>query len=73
MKITRGKDGGYSAIQVGAMGRVCFGDGRSMGEAALKCATLLKDQKGECYAHEQSMSHLADVSYGEGAYGQDLG
>ena len=63
----------YSASQEGAMGRICVGDGRSMGTAILRCATLLKEQEGQAYAHEQSMSHLADTTYGEGAYGSDEG
>lgn len=49
----------YAASDLGAMGRPVVGFGRSVGQAILNCETLLRHQESECYAWEQSMSHLS--------------
>ena len=73
MKIIRGKDGKYCASQTGDMGRAMAASGNTRNEAVSELLVMICEQRAECYAHEQSMSHLADVTYGEGAYGEDMG
>ena len=73
MMVSKGRDGRYSAMQMGDMGRTVVADGKTIGEAMKECAHMLHLQTAECYHHEQSMSHLADTTYGEGAYGSDEG
>ena len=73
MIIEQNRDGTYSASQMSACGRIQVADMPTRNQAVAELLAMLKEQLAESYEHEQSMSHLADVSYGQGAYGRDLG
>lgn len=60
-----GKDGRFCASALGDMGRVVVADGATRAEAMNECYHQLKEQRAEAYWHEQSMSHLSLVSYGD--------
>ena len=49
MRITRGRDGRYSATATGAMARVVVADGKTMAQAIVECEHMLHLQEAECY------------------------
>ena len=61
----RGRDGRYSATAMGAMARIVVADGSTRGEAMNECYHMLMEQRAECYAYEESMSHFSLVRDGE--------
>jgi hypothetical protein len=69
--VVQGMDYSYSAIAVGAMGRIIVvDDGTALGVVAGMADELLK-QESEAYWHEQSMAALSEHLYGEKP--EDLG
>jgi len=68
----RSNDGIWMVATQGAL-RPIVAEADTMHKALLALAEMVHAQKAEEYAMVQSMSHLADVSYGQGAYGKDWG
>lgn len=61
MIIVRGNDGRYTASQRGHRGQLLVGDGSTRAKASERCLDLILSDKGDEYAMEQSMSHLAET------------
>ena len=71
MKVEMGRDGLWAASGNGNLRPITTFAGTRR-EAMRLYAEVYVAQKEEEYAYEQSMSHLADCSYGS-PYGSDMG
>ena len=63
----------YVATQVGAMGTELVAFGHDRNQVIADLHKQLMSEMANAYSHEQSMTHLSDISSGLGAYGEDLG
>jgi len=65
IEVVNGRDGKWAAYAMGAMGRPIVAFGENGDRAREWAKIMLAEQESECYAWEQSMTHLSLVRDGE--------